>query len=270
MSNQKVSRYRDIFGATEFLLADFRDFVYPRHVHETFAIGVIESGAQRFVTKAAREIMPEHKLCVVDPDIVHEGWGYPTTGWRYRMFYPSAKTVSVALGESTQVVERLGFGRFVLDDPELFSEFRAFHAGAMAAHDPMDVEQRAISFIQAIFARHAGHRTANSKTDSRVATLCSQYIDGNVAKSVSIADLAEIAGVSETHVHRSFKAHFGLSPHAFLIARRIERAKGQLAKGMDITDVSLDCGFVDQSHLHRHFRKIVGVTPGAFARSALM
>ena len=57
--NQSRTWSDEAFQSTEFLFADYRDFVFPPHVHETFAIGVIEAGGQQFRPgRAPSLIMP--------------------------------------------------------------------------------------------------------------------------------------------------------------------------------------------------------------------
>ncbi len=60
---------------------------------------------------------------------------------------------------------------------------------------------------------------------------------------------------------RQFKAATGLTPHAYRLNCRIELAKKLLQKGVDLSQVALECGFFDQSHFHRHFKAITTVTP---------
>lgn len=61
-------------GGTEFLAARYRDFAFVPHLHETYAIGVIEKGGQLFQPeRKARLIMPESTLFVINPRVVHEG-----------------------------------------------------------------------------------------------------------------------------------------------------------------------------------------------------
>ncbi len=60
---------------------------------------------------------------------------------------------------------------------------------------------------------------------------------------------------------RQFRAATGITPHAYWLNCRIELAKMLLQKGMDVSQVALECGFYDQSHFHRHFKAITAVTP---------
>jgi AraC family transcriptional regulator len=94
------------------------------------------------------------------------------------------------------------------------------------------------------------------------------YIDGHITSRVLVADLCALVWRSEAHFSRSFKGTFGYSPHAFVVRRRIElAAKYMLNTDMSLSDIALDCGFVDQAHLCKHFRMVTGETPAAWRRA---
>ncbi|MGG6288195.1 helix-turn-helix transcriptional regulator, partial [Leptolyngbya sp. AN03gr2] len=64
------------------------------------------------------------------------------------------------------------------------------------------------------------------------------------------------------------KQSTGLTPHQYVIQRRIERAKQLLRAGnLTIAQIALQVGFAHQSHLNRHFKKWVGVTPKVFVNN---
>lgn len=89
----------------------------------------------------------------------------------------------------------------------------------------------------------------------------------SVLGSVSLGELAEVAGVHPGTLLRRFRLEVGLAPYEYLVARRIDLARQLLLAGRPIAEVAMRAGFADQSHLHRHFKRIVGVTPGRFVRS---
>jgi AraC-like DNA-binding protein len=92
-----------------------------------------------------------------------------------------------------------------------------------------------------------------------------EYIDSHINESISLETLASVAGLSMFHFARAFKQSEGVTPHSYVLERRIERAQKLLA-GTDIplSGIALATGFSDQSHLARHFRARVGTAPSAF------
>lgn len=94
------------------------------------------------------------------------------------------------------------------------------------------------------------------------------YIEANLASKVDIDDLANAVALSRSHFSRSFKQTVGRSPMAYVVARRVERAKVMIITTREpLAEVALACGFADQAHLTRRFRDIVGVSPGRWRRS---
>jgi len=101
----------------------------------------------------------------------------------------------------------------------------------------------------------------------RELALVLEYMDVHLENDLSVVTLANIAGLSASHFNRCFKATTGLTPHSYLLRRRVERAKRLLATENSIADVALACGFVGQAHLTTVFHKVTGATPRAYRRS---
>jgi len=92
-----------------------------------------------------------------------------------------------------------------------------------------------------------------------------EHVEAHLSESMDLAELAAIAGLSVYHFARAFKQTAGVTPHHYLVHRRIERAQEMLARsGLPLSEIALAVGFSDQSHLARHFRQTLGVTPGQF------
>lgn len=93
-----------------------------------------------------------------------------------------------------------------------------------------------------------------------------EYIHAHLHQSIALADLADVAHLSEFHFARLFKQTTGLPPHQFVIHQRVERAKRLIAAGqLSLAQIAIAVGFSDQSQLNRHFKRLVGVTPKRFA-----
>lgn len=89
------------------------------------------------------------------------------------------------------------------------------------------------------------------------------YIDENIGVSVTLADLADVAGLSKMYFAAQFRAATGLRPHEYVLRRRIDRAKSLLVQTeYPLIDVAFSVGFQTQAHFTTVFKRIVGITPG--------
>ena len=96
-----------------------------------------------------------------------------------------------------------------------------------------------------------------------------EYIDAHLDMHVDIATLANIAGFSMFHFARAFKRSEGVTPHSYLLERRVERARKLLAStNLSFSEIARASGFSDQGHLARHFRRRFGVSPSTFRWSS--
>jgi AraC family transcriptional regulator len=94
------------------------------------------------------------------------------------------------------------------------------------------------------------------------------FIDERVDSSLTLDRLADVAAMSPFHFARSFKAATGSSPHAFIVARRMDRAAALLRVSVSVARAAEATGFVSLPHFRRHFRDHWGIAPGEFARAA--
>jgi AraC-like DNA-binding protein len=94
-------------------------------------------------------------------------------------------------------------------------------------------------------------------------------IDRAFAQPLDIANLAQVANVSEAHFIRTFRGTFGETPHRYLQRRRVERAMFKLSETeRTITEICFDVGFSSLGTFSRTFREIVGVSPSVYRARA--
>jgi len=89
------------------------------------------------------------------------------------------------------------------------------------------------------------------------------FIEANLDRSLRLADLAQVAGLGVSRFNAAFRFSVGMSPHQYVTARRVERAKGMiLASTAPLCEIALACGFSSQSHMTQRMSEHLGVTPG--------
>jgi len=95
------------------------------------------------------------------------------------------------------------------------------------------------------------------------------FVNANLDSKLNWGRIARAVGMSTFSFGRRFKVTTGITPHQYVIRRRIRKAMSLLASTeRSICDIALDVGCACQSHLTTMFRKYAGTTPSAFRRSA--
>jgi AraC family transcriptional regulator len=89
-----------------------------------------------------------------------------------------------------------------------------------------------------------------------------EYVDVHLHEEIGLNDLAATGGWSVRHFTRVFRQSTSETPHRWLMARRVERAKHLLgSRNLSLAEIALTCGFADQSHFTTCFRQVTGATP---------
>lgn len=89
-------------------------------------------------------------------------------------------------------------------------------------------------------------------------------IDRDYARPLDVPAMASAAHRSPAHFSRQFRAAYGETPYAYLMTRRIERAKALLRQGMSVTDTCFAVGCTSLGSFSSRFTEIVGQTPSRY------
>jgi AraC family transcriptional regulator len=94
-----------------------------------------------------------------------------------------------------------------------------------------------------------------------------ERIDGHIDRPLSVADLAEAAGLSTAYFSEAFRKSTGYPPHQFLLRARVERAKELLrASDKPVIEIALACGFQSSQQLAKVFQRLLKATPSNYRR----
>ncbi|HDR8927442.1 AraC family transcriptional regulator [Burkholderia vietnamiensis] len=252
---------------------DGRSICYAKHTHDTFSLGAIVGGTSTYLNGARKEHVGRGVLVIVDPEQVHACNPDGADPWAYRMVYvdvPWLARLQHSLGRSPNC-DFHGFAAKATQRRDLFAQFGGFYRTLVAAEvDPLGKESAAVEFFTALHraldrALPAGRRPG---ADNAKLARAADYIAAHCRQAVTLDAICAAAGLSPSYLIRAFNARYGMTPHAFLIDRRVQYGRAELRRGRPIADVALDAGFADQSHFQRAFRRIAAATPGQYRSAA--
>jgi AraC-like DNA-binding protein len=201
----------------------------------------------------------------MNPADVHACNSIDDQPWSYRMLYVDTRWLASIQGAGENApTEYLPYSAVMSRDVDGYDRFNLFFDQLVCSEVSCGHKQRlAEAFFRDFDDRMQSASVGVTVESSRLfnaATLIAE----NFKEPLSLAELSQVANLSGSHFIREFKAHFGLTPHAYLVNRRIQFARAQLKLGRAIADVAVDAGFADQAHLQRAFKKHLAATPGHY------
>lgn len=241
--------------------------VFPKHTHEQFGIGVIFRGAQKSLSGRGIVEAGPGNMIAVNPGEVHDGTPIGETGRSWKMLYFDPRIVTdLHLDISEGKIAGFEFSRPVMTEPYLANRFQAVFAAMTADENGSAAMRREETLLRLLADLVPGPKGFEARQPIPKAISRSKaLIDDDPAASLTLADLARESGMSRFQLLRTFARVTGLTPHAYLIQRRIHLARRLIAGGRPLADAAIDSGFADQSHMTRIFIRNYGVSPGAYA-----
>jgi AraC-like DNA-binding protein len=234
---------------------------FARHSHDAFGVGLVTHGAQRSASGRGQVEAGRGNLITVNPAEVHDG--IPIGGeraWTMLYFSPAIVASLVAdLSEGRLATRELHAP--VVEDGRVAELFLAARS-ALAA----DEWGHAFDELLPILFGRLFDAVPEPACDAPAGLdRVRERIDDDPAAQHDLAELASLVGLSRFQTLRGFARMTGLTPHSYLVQRRLETARRLIEAGAGLADASAGAGFADQSHMHRHFVARYGFTPGAYA-----
>jgi AraC-like DNA-binding protein len=236
---------------------------FPRHTHQQFGIGVIHRGAQRSASGRGMVEAGPGDVITVNPGEVHDGLPIGEAGRSWRILYFEPEVIERAASDIRQGnpgPQELAHP--VMTSPATAQVFdRLFPA--MTAGGP-DLALQRDELLLTLLAGVFGERAEPTLVPAAIGRVL-ELIDDQPTEPATLAELAEEAGLSRFQVLRGVARATGLTPHAYLMQRRIDVARRLIAGGTSLAEAAAASGFADQSHMTRLFVRNYGVSPGAYA-----
>ena len=234
----------------------------PRHVTARLEDGRVRSGHGT-----------PGGLFIVPPGASHWcAWDRDTA---FLALYITPEALVQAVRDEGVYADRLELHyRFLTIDPDLASLALGLHdqlAGA-GAEDRLYVDTLSVQLAVHLLRRHGtrplhlrSYRGGLTREKMRAVL---DYLNAHLSTNIHLAELAGVVEMSPYYFLRLFRDSSGLTPHQYLVHRRVEVAKSMLLRDdLSVAEVAQRLGFSDQSHFTRHFRRLTGSPPGQLRRA---
>ena len=242
---------------------------FPRHSHDQFGVGLIKRGAQRSLSGRGVVDARAGDLITVNPGEVHDGAPLGAAGRAWRMLYlDPALIVEAACDANEGKTGTCEFVSPVLRNEALANAFCVLYSALTA---PQKVgaglcRDEALALLVGGLVRERPLETQPAVPAA--IRRAQELLNDDPTAPVTLAAMARASGLSRFQVVRGFSRAFGLTPHAYLVQRRIDLARKLITGGAALSDAAAASGFADQSHMTRHFVRRFGFPPGALSAVA--
>jgi AraC-like DNA-binding protein len=231
---------------------------FARHSHEGFGFGFLTHGAQRWSSGRGEVRGFPGQIISTNPGEVHDGSpiGGPTRRWR--IIHVDADAMHDLVGSRESMIAHP-----VIDDPAVLRRL-ALTVKRIAERAPaIAVEEALVDSCVSLMTTHGSAPRRELPAAANIARARERLADVSQS-SPSLAELAALVGLSRYQLLRRFQRTYGLTPHAWLMQLRVERARSLIRAKCALPAAALGAGFVDQSHMNRAFVRHLGFTPGQY------
>ncbi|MEV5338633.1 AraC family transcriptional regulator [Streptomyces sp. NPDC052676] len=246
-------------GVVEVFHAHFTEHAYPMHVHDVWTLLIVDDGAVRYDLNRREHGTPHDTVSLLPPQVPHNGEPATAHGFRKRVLYLDLTRLDETfIGPAADAPD--------MADPLLRRRVAQLHAALAHPGEELEAESRLTLITERLRGTLRPRLAKDTPPPARgVAHDLRDLLDDRLRTGVTLNEAAELVHAHPAHLVRSFSSAYGIAPHQYLTARRVERARRLLLDGRRPAEVATEVGFHDQAHLTRHFKRLVGTTPGRYA-----
>lgn len=245
-------------------VTDGRSVCYAPHSHLQWSIGAITDGQSTFIYQNHEQSVRQGDLVLINPKWVHACNPVENQPWGYYMVFIDTQWLTDFFHISGFVdkPQWKDLSQSVISDPKIYNEFCNVAECLMDSNLDVFIKRKKLEdFLSTIMQGLNLQMIERSSQIPKKILQVAEYIACRLNEELKLQHLAEMACISQSHFIRTFKQHFGLTPHAYQINLRIQRGQKFLKEGKPIVEAALAAGFTDQPHFQRTFKRLSATTP---------
>lgn len=251
---------------------DGRKVCYAPHSHTHWSLGAITAGESTFSYRQDLYRIESGNLVLMNPDWVHACNPIEDQPWSYLMMYVDTEWLTRLRYEAGLLEAPLweDIHTAVIADPFWYDGYcKVAHCLLDQKRGLLDKQTEVVEYLFALMHELAKQSIQPPQKVPASLRELAGYLDEHRAEDISLDDLCARSGYSPGHLIRAFKQHFGLTPHAYLVNRRVQLGQKELKGGASIADAALSTGFSDQSHFQKTFKRLVAATPNQYRSTSV-
>ncbi len=258
----KVWRIQQL-GDFDILRASFTNHAFAPHSHEEYMLGLVEAGTEGLTYLGKKVISPTGNLMMVNPEDIHTGYSASTIPLVYRAIYPTSDFVQRILA-SAGFRELPRFNAATAENKVLAQQFLQMHKAFEQPNSLLTQQSLLLETLVAFFVQHTNTKPVQitKRLEHQAVKRSQEIIESNLAKNITLQEIAQEVGLTHFYLTRIFKQAIGLSLHQYQTLRRVQLARAKIIRGQHPAQVATETGFYDQSHLIRQYKAVYGFTPG--------
>jgi len=247
------------------------NFSFPKHFHDEFLIQIISRGRNIFFCNGHEYVGRPGDVVLINPGEIHNGTCVPNEPLEYKVFYiENEKLNSILASKKLGVTVPFLFGQTLVKDAFLFHKInRYFDRLSGNIYDPDELFTNYLEILLRIAGKYISGKFPDADEfvyHKEIMQFVKEYIHNHLDDDLSLNHLSKLFAISPFHFLRLFTKYTGLTPHQYILVRKIEKAKSLLRKRNSVVDVAFSLGFSDHGNFTKSFKKMSGLTPTQFQR----
>ncbi|TAM00647.1 MAG: AraC family transcriptional regulator [Paraburkholderia sp.] len=264
-------QFQQVFEVPGLVLstARFTGLNFDRHFHLDLHVGLVTAGVLRQRVNGKTVLHGQGAVVMIAPGEIHDGIAVDDCDSTLKTFRLSQELVATVAEEISSLRREPEFASVLLEDPLLAGHLVRLHDAMCrsTAATGLEIQTEWLTLMECLLShsRVIVPETVRGSLSRIQWDRVKDYCFSHLAEKITLDELAGLCSLGRFQFLKQFRQTVGMTPHAWLLRLRLERACGLLSRSSRaIASVAQEVGFYDQSHFNRAFRYAYGVAPSSY------